>query len=68
VEGAVKRGVKEANKDLINLVRKSLDLKSSSKEELDTICEIEVPKKEVPWYEVNAVNKADSKQNEEPSK
>jgi hypothetical protein len=50
---AVKKGVS----DLTNLMKKNLELKGVTKEEVDKICGIESPKEEIPWNEVNAVKK-----------
>lgn len=41
VSSAVKRGVKNANKDIANLLKKSLELKGVSREEIDKICGVQ---------------------------
>ena len=44
VSTAVQKGVKDANKGLVKLIRKNLELKGVSKEELDRISDDEAPK------------------------
>jgi hypothetical protein len=53
VSTAVKKGVS----DMTNLMKKNLELKGVSKEEIDKIVGVEPPKEEVPWNEINATKK-----------
>lgn len=41
VASAVKKGVKNANKDIVNLLKKSIELKGVSRQEIDKICGIQ---------------------------
>jgi hypothetical protein len=61
---AVKKGVSE----LTILMKKNLELKGMSKEEVEELLKVEQPKtEEVPWNEVNAVKK-ESKETDDDAK